>query len=752
MLTHTCSPPDTSTPHLSDDSLLKMLAAPLRDSEVADSNWEEHLSGCSICRERLDRLAGVAGAIELADRADGLAKSDEVVARLIAESVTWLTGFTGGRPTLSKLNADDIRQLLGGEGKAELGELGGLSVLGLIGQGGMAVVLKGHDSALDREVAIKLLHPAYRNMESVRDRFRNEARAVAALTHENVVPIHQVAEQNGFLYFVMPLADGSLSDWLKSQCPPSVEERMGIALAVARGLKVAHEAGIIHRDLKPANLLYYSTRQDGTGRCLWLADFGLARRKAEIARAAQGDGTPGYMAPEIDHKNGGDELSDLYSLGVLLDALFPEGSEDRPTALIKRLKARDPGDRPASAAVVVSELEERAALMLDLSAAAQLKRKLLRFAFLFATLVGLPVAAMVGSDLLAGTNWVNRTLGAIKGGTVFSINGRFGVSRGLRLVLSDARDGDVIEVIGDGPVEVAPLILKDRTITLRARRSENQDRPVLKLAPDSVDSLIWVDGGTLTIEGLELIQEVGLSSRRPGSGLSPLIRIGGGNLSIVDSKIKRTGTSPDNPAYLVLSRSEAPVIRIINSEMEDPNGVCVVRSSFSPAVHEKIEIVGSKFSGSRWILVDPPSKNLSSNFDGVPAIYFDIRDSWAKVGTAIAMGSDAVPGRLAVQVTMRNCRVETTGPMVICDLGSEAEVKKVIKFADWGSVFSSAQGSVIAGGGSKVKGGHAEDGQGFEDQWRSFFGGENFNGTLWIADPLILGESIEDWRLIDRTE
>ncbi|MCB1087431.1 MAG: serine/threonine protein kinase, partial [Verrucomicrobiae bacterium] len=705
----------TPTSHLDDDTLVKMLAGPLKGADLSDQFWEDHLSTCPLCRERLDALAGTMGAIGILQPVGGFQEIDAVVADLMATSASWLTAIAG-RPALAPIHEEEIRTLLNSNDPNRLGKLGGLTVLEIIGQGGMGIVLKGFDRELNREVAIKLLHPAYRESESVRDRFLREARAIAALTHENVIPIHLVAEDDGLLYFVMPLAEGSLSDWLKSDSPPDEEERLRIAIAAARGLAAAHDEGIVHRDIKPANLLLHAATNTEGPCTLWLADFGLARRQDENQGESGADGTPGYVAPEIQAGEDGDERSDLYSLGVLFETLFPEGEPDRPSELIRRLMSINPSNRPANAVEVVSILEAKLNQKLESAATERFKRRLIRVAVTAAAVIGLPLIGLLGSDLLLGTGWTNAIQATFHDETVFTIKGRIGIHHSLWKLLNSAKDGDIIEVIGKEPVEVPPLILKGRSITLRAAdRSASKGRPVLKLAPDSLDSLIWIDRGSLKIEGLELVHEVDRSARRPGTSLSPLIRIGGGNLEIVNSRIARTGSPADLSPLLILSRQNAPMIRIIDSELEDTNGTGIARASFKPAPEEEVLIENCRILCRRWIIVDPPSEPELAVGAPSSSIHFDIRDTWVRSDSAITLGNSAAPGRISIRMEWKDCRIETSGPAVVTSLSDFDTLRGVISIRDQGSTLSVGHKNLVRlAAGSPVP----TDSTSHEAQWR----------------------------------
>jgi hypothetical protein len=261
--------------------------------------------------------------------------------------------------------------------------LGKYDILGLLGRGGMGVVFKAHDTALDRTVALKVLGPHLATNAAARKRFIREGRSAAAVKDQNVVTIYAVEEHEGSPYLVLEFVEGKpLDDLLERSAPLPVEEVVRIGAQVAQGLAAAHQKGLIHRDVKPANVLLESE----TGRVA-LTDFGLARAADDASVSRQGEicGTPHYMAPEqvrgltIDHR------ADLFSLGSLLyclctgelpfdadstAAVLRRVSEDRPrpvaevnpavpawlAGLIESLHAKEPAGRPQSAAEVKAAL------------------------------------------------------------------------------------------------------------------------------------------------------------------------------------------------------------------------------------------------------------------------------------------------------------------------------------------------------------------------------------------------------------
>ena len=164
-----------------------------------------------------------------------------------------------------------------------LGRLGPYEVVGVIGSGGMGVVLKAFDAALNRYVAIKVLAPHLGSSGAARKRFSREAQAAAAVVHDNVMEIYGVADLEELPYLVMPYVRGpSLQRRLDDDGPLALVEILRIGMQAASGLAAAHAQGLVHRDVKPANILL----ADGIER-VKLTDFGLALAAANDASPDQ---------------------------------------------------------------------------------------------------------------------------------------------------------------------------------------------------------------------------------------------------------------------------------------------------------------------------------------------------------------------------------------------------------------------------------------------------------------------------------
>jgi serine/threonine protein kinase len=199
--------------------------------------------------------------------------------------------------------------------------LGPYEILSLLGAGGMGEVYRARDSKLDRYVAIKVLPESVASDPDKLGRFEREAKAIAALSHPNILAIHDFGTQEGVAYAVMELLEGETLRGKLDAGPIPQKQAVDYALQIAKGLSAAHEKGIVHRDLKPENLF---VGKDGH---LKILDFGLAKREApaglgEKTSAATASGytepgadlgTAGYMSPEQVRGRPADRRSDILS-------------------------------------------------------------------------------------------------------------------------------------------------------------------------------------------------------------------------------------------------------------------------------------------------------------------------------------------------------------------------------------------------------------------------------------------------------
>jgi serine/threonine protein kinase/WD40 repeat protein len=297
------------------------------------------------------------------------------------------------RPAAEHLAAGDPDSLdfLEPSGKpGSLGRLGHYEVQEVVGRGGFGIVLRAFDEKLHRVVALKVLDPALAGSGPARQRFVREARAAAAVSHDNVIGIYAVEDGGPVPYIAMQFVAGkTLQQKLDGTGPLPLPETLRIGLQVAEGLAAAHRHGLVHRDIKPANILL----ENGVER-VRITDFGLARAAddASLTRSGVVAGTPAYMSPEQADGEHVDHRSDLFSLGSVLYAMCaghpPFRAESamavlrrvcldtpRPLrevnpavpvwleAVVARLQAKAPGDRFAAATEVAVELSRHLAAL-----------------------------------------------------------------------------------------------------------------------------------------------------------------------------------------------------------------------------------------------------------------------------------------------------------------------------------------------------------------------------------------------------
>lgn len=235
-------------------------------------------------------------------------------------------------------------------------KLGRYEIFDPIGEGGFAIVYRGNDTSLDRQVALKELRPLLLQDKTWVRRFQREAKTIARLDHPNIVPIYDVYHSTDRLFIVMRLVDNaSLEGIIQQQGRLGWADTLRVMLPICAGLTYAHSNGILHRDLKPANILIDSERGP------MLSDFGLAKLVGEhsmsvsVTETGSIVGTPHYIAPEVWEGKGNTIQSDIYALGcILYEAITGEKifKGDTPPAVMMahfkplRLPAQWPADVP----------------------------------------------------------------------------------------------------------------------------------------------------------------------------------------------------------------------------------------------------------------------------------------------------------------------------------------------------------------------------------------------------------------------
>ncbi len=246
--------------------------------------------------------------------------------------------------------------------------LGGYRIESLIARGGMGVVYRATQLALERPVALKVIAAELAEKEGFRERFLRESRLAASLDHPNVVPVYDAREEDGELIVAMRLVEGGdLRKLIDREGPLPPARAVALLSQVAAALDAAHAAGIVHRDVKPHNVLVEGERA-------YLSDFGLAKSfdGTGAGSGASIVGTVEYMAPEQWRGESAGPAADVYSLGcVLYEALtgivpyarkaadtepeIPQGID----AVIERAVSKDPADRYRTAGELIAAAEER---------------------------------------------------------------------------------------------------------------------------------------------------------------------------------------------------------------------------------------------------------------------------------------------------------------------------------------------------------------------------------------------------------
>ncbi|GAA5230386.1 Stk1 family PASTA domain-containing Ser/Thr kinase [Arthrobacter cryoconiti] len=253
-------------------------------------------------------------------------------------------------------------------------------VLSKVARGGMSTVYLATDIRLNRNIALKILHPHLAMDDAFIERLKREAWSAASLSHPHVVQIHDHGVSTEHAYLVLEYIHGqTLRDLINARGPMTPRQALQLLDPIVEGLAAAHGAGLVHRDVKPENVLL------DTNNWVKIGDFGLSRAVTTTTNTAPLMGTVGYIAPELVTGSGGDARSDIYSAGIILYELLTgsqpfEGDVSfavamahvrdevpRPSAaipglpaemdeLVSYMCAKDPDNRPANGSALLEDL------------------------------------------------------------------------------------------------------------------------------------------------------------------------------------------------------------------------------------------------------------------------------------------------------------------------------------------------------------------------------------------------------------
>jgi len=634
------------------------------------------------------------------------------------DEATIISAATPGGPSTS---VEIGRQLVGTT-------LGPYRLEQFVGGGGMGAVFRGHDTTLDRIVAVKVLAGRESDDEEMLRRFRNEAQSAARLDHENIGRVYAVGSEGGWHYIVFEFIEGrNLRDLVREDGPFDLARTVDVAVQVADALEHASERAVVHRDIKPSNIVI---TPGGRAR---VVDMGLARLHQmagdrDLTMSGMTLGTFDYISPEqARDPRAADVRSDLYSLGCTIFYMlagrppFAEGTmvqkllqhqqEPPPTieglrpdvprafaAILERLMAKDPADRPQRPATLVAELMAFADAE-GISLVAPRPTSPGPPAVLPpAAPSRLPWLVPLGALLaLVGWLWIESLRPArrpqpeaavpvlpepvrdVRPPRLVRVSAPVEPSA-IAYALGTAADGDIIELAFTQTVDIPGFALAGRRLMLRAAPGS---RPAVRFVTTVKDSggfasACDIGDGSLEIRGVALAYAAPVAEERPA-----LFTIGTGTLACEDVLLEMPDAGGEQPRGGAGGR--ATFVAVHPGEEADHDSGCTLMlvttracgdAVFLEATDRRPSQVVLTWSGgglisSRQLLATAGTTGTGTMGDGERRVEMTLDDATfaCRDGIVLATDSRSQPALAQVRITARGCTFFTEGTPLAVQTG-----------------------------------------------------------------------------------
>ena len=573
--------------------------------------------------------------------------------------------------------------------------LGPYEIVSPLGAGGMGEVYRARDTRLGREVALKILPAEVAADPGRQQRFEQEARAVSALNHPNIVSVHDIGAENGVSFMVTELVDGETLRALIARGPVSVRKLIEVAAQIADGLAAAHAAGIVHRDLKPENIML---TRDGRVKIL---DFGLAKQTAPVspndATLTMGPtetgtiiGTVGYMSPEQVRGATLDSRSDLFSFGVILHEMLSgkatfagETSADVLRAILREEAADLPAAVPPGLARIVAHCLEKEPQSRFQSA--------YDLAFGLRAISGSSVAPAVKlpAPKRYGPLAAFAALGIIAVAAAFLLGGRFNKAEPPRYQRLTFRRGfiDSARFAPEGKSIVYSAGWDGNKLELYSTRIDIAESRQLGIGDASVQAIsssgemavvsLQGSGGTASFIG-------GLLARAPLSGGAPREML---------KDVLLADWAPDGSDLAIVrivsgrKRVEFPIGKVIHETSDRVGSMRVSPAGDQICLAERAEGMGSKW---KILVVDRQGKPrvISQGLTGedLSLAWASPREIWYEMGTNASNVLQAVALDGRTRLLQR-----TIAPIRLLDISPDGGV--LVKRENW-------RAAIVRGGGS----------------------------------------------------